>query len=314
MSQKLNYTLTVADKVMDMSKKQKNSVVPGLKKNEIISRILAESGFIFTIDIADNSSIKPAEMPLQKAETNLNFLYKCARKWNCLFWHDGDKCYFVDAEKAHAYGNIARLKGNIEDLKTEYELNFRTALKENNIANISWTIGKDQGGAPGKPGVKGANEEGEVKEIDDFEIVVEDVKYRLKDDIIKEIKKDPSLNAKYFSATLMTEVSRSNDRLREYFVASTKGSATNKDLTQKPTHRWGAAKIDVDLNKGDPFLRPPRTVFLQCGSSSKDSYLPAFLFRDNPDRQEYNINKVKIALANGMITTKIQATMGKQKK
>jgi len=302
-SQMLGYTLTVAHDSIEMAKFAKNKIYTVPKKSAVVSQVIGEYGYTPVVAISDASPISPKELPIQKNETPMAFLYRCAAKWNCLTWVNNNIFYFVDADKAHNYGNLDRLL-NIEDLTSEYELGYRVSGKKNNIADLSWKFGTKGGG------VKGAKEDGATTQPEDFDIEIAGQYYKLKPSIQKEIAGNSGATAKYLQLVVSAEASRAKDALREYFVPVTHGSQTNKNKSHPAAHKAGKLTLSINLNHGDPFLRPPRTAVLDAGSEAIDSDLPGFLFRGGKPKQ-YNINKVRTELANGMIKTKLQLSLGK---
>ena len=313
-SEKLTYTLTIADKAMDMSKKTNNRIFKTLTKQSIISKIARLNNYDYDISIKGGTNkINPKEMPIQKNETDLNFLYRCAVKWNCVIWFAQDKqtkrtrLYFYDASEANSKGNLLRTS-SVNDLDTDYILGYRTSDVKNNVAYVAFKNKKNQGGVSGSPGVKGATESGTVAKPFDFDFEADGGFWKLKKSIDDEIKTNSSLGVKYIRLVAQAQTSKSRDKLREYFVPVTHASETNKNISHAPANKRGSVALEVGLNVGDPFLRAPRTGKLHSGSLTEDSDLPAFLFRDGKP-QRYNINKVRTSLNNGMIQTQLVAEL-----
>lgn len=312
--EKLTYTLTIADKSLDLSKKTNNRVFKSLTKNAIIAKIARLNNYEYDLNMADGDlQINPKEMPLQKNETDLNFLYRCAVKWNCVIWFQKDpilgrsKLYFYDSDKANQKGNDLRIK-TVDDLDSDYILGYRTNDVKNNVAYVAFKNKKSQGGTSGEPGVTGADENGTVTKPLDFDFEADGGFWKLKKAIADEIKTNSSLGYKYLRLVAAAKVSKSKDKLREYFVPVTHDSKTNKNLSHAPANKKGSVSLEIGLNIGDPYLRPPRTAKLHAGSVGIDSELPDYLFKDGKP-QKYNINKVRSSLSNGMIQTQMVAEL-----
>lgn len=310
-----SYTLTVADNATKMAKKAINHTFPVPKKREIIHSIVSSYNYESIVDIDDSLTIPMREVPLQKNETDLSFIYRMAASWNCICWfemHKGSrpKFYFVDSGKAHKYGDDNKAIRTVQDPFSEYQLGYRTdSGYPNNIEEITFKHKKPPGGTETEPGAFGSDESGAVVEPEDYDIKHEGTYYKLKDEIKKEISKNPAAGVKYFNIVAMADVSKSEDNLRQYFIPlkelRTERQKFIKDNDAK------ILEVSVKLKWGDPFLRSPRTAMLQAGSNAPTADVPAFLFRDGKP-QKYFINKVQTVLtAKAFIDTTLEMTMGK---
>jgi hypothetical protein len=315
---KLDFNITVGDSVLQMGTVQKNKTFKIQKKSAIIHSIVAKYGYIPTIDIDDDTAVDPNEWVMQKGQTDLEFIYQCAYKWNCITWVDsttsGKKFYFMDSSKCHSKGDTLRKKNifSIANLFSkpvdEYELAYKVLNKKCNIENIGWKFKKDQGGMLGEPGVYGAGEAGSVARPKDYKIEALGTYWKLKDEVNANLTK--AEKAKLAPLVYQAKLSEQQDLLRKYFVPLTHDSKTNLNNSHGPDHD-GPIEIEVKLNVGDPFLRPPRSAMLYSGGETKSTELPSFLFKTKKSPQKYNINKVKTEFSSGMISTSLVMTVPK---
>ncbi len=313
-SDMIGYTVNCVDDVVNLAKNSKNrNDFPPLKAH-IATVVIAEGGYIPRVTIADNNVIDMDKIPMQKNETNLEFLARCAEQWNCRWWINGETFYFVDAETAHSMGDVDRLY-SYEDHLPQYSLNYRLGHGKNNISKISWKKYDAKGGIPGTPGVKGADEFGPVVSPGDYPPGVTTYGlgkfWKLKEGVKEEIANNFLLSSKYIASMGAAAVAEMEEKMKEYFVPVThkSGGGTHVNKSHPPKDKEKGFKITAELNKGDPFLRPPRTAALSAGTvGHKTSDLPFFLFHEGKNGSRYNINEVETSLKSGMIQTKIVAT------
>ena len=305
-SELITYTIDIADDSIEMSKEEKNKTFKTNQKSRIIKEIIGINGYDAHVDITDDEMIKSSFFPIQKKETDWQFLQRCAEQWNCLCWYRDGTVYFVDAESAHDLGNTERTK-TISDLKDQpYELNYRLKIGKNNIAKISWKEGKTKEGTSGSPGATGTNEDGAFTSSGDYKFEYKGRYYRIGDKYknasLSEIVKIEMLIVASDSEALLTDHA-------QYFVPIVHGEGTHKNQSEPAANKKKALNIEVELNKGDEFLRAPRKAKLSSGTIGHNtSDLPAYLFHEGKNGAIYNINEVKTSLKNGIIQTSLKAT------
>jgi hypothetical protein len=299
----ISYTVTAVDNITDMSKEKKNRIFKSSIKSAIISQVIAENSFTPAVNIEDTNPIPPDLLPVQRNQTDLEFLYDRAKRWNCMTWSDGKVISFTDSHTGHDRGNMMR-KRNLNDLGVDYTLNYRVGFGKNNISEIRWRKTDSIGGAPGDPGVYGSNETGEFKEAGDFTMNAYGKVWQLTPELKGVVLGNPVLIKDLVLLNAMDESSRLKEILKKYFVPVTKGSPTRKNLSHAPHFRTRGFEVTVNLIDGDPYLRPPRTGLLDCGPIGHSvSDLPGFLFPDRRKPQKYYINEVVTELrSSGMYT------------
>jgi hypothetical protein len=307
-SEMLSYKIVAADKSASLAFAQQRRTFPVLLKSTIVIQIAAFNSYIPVVDISDAIPIPADKMPIQFNKTDLDFLFECAQKWNCSMWFDSTTLYFVDSDKISNYGDVFKPLDvtSIKGLSLSYHLGYRLGFDENNIASISWKFKSSKTGSPGFPGVTGADESGEKVDFSDYTIEYEGVIYQLRPKLLADAIKNPALFKDYFLAVFNAGVDGLQETtLKEYYVPVTKGSPVNKDKSIPLSYNARGIECTVELNKGDPYLRPPRTAVLDAGSiGASDSYLPDFLFK-NGLPTEFKITKVTTSLSSGMIRTKL---------
>lgn len=313
-SDKISYRITAVGKETSMATEAKNKVFQIPVKSSIIAQVAAENGYIPFVVIADTFPIPAKYQPIQKNQTDLEFLNECARKWNCIMWFDEPNfLYFYDAGKAHTMGdNLKYRRMNIEDLLPYYELGFRTDYSINNISNISWDFKPRKGGGYGSRSNTGADEGGSKIDLNDFSLDYDNKTYKLKSKFLNKAKTNPTLFLKYAGAVINSKIASADVTLRTYFVPVTHGSSTNKNLSHTAAHMSNNLNIKATMNIGDPYLRPPRNAWLYSGSlnpAAETSDLPNFLFKHG-EPQKYKINEVTTSYKSGKIDTTINMSMG----
>ncbi|TGN20823.1 hypothetical protein [Leptospira idonii] len=318
----LTYSIPLIDGTASMALKEKNTVFTSSKKEEIIKTIIGSNGYNAIVQIKDKSPIKGDEVPIQKGQTDLEFLTNCAEKWNCLFWIDSENktFYFMDSEIAHSEGDKIHANSKIknpDDLTGEYRIGYKTDHAPNNIANISWSFGNSREGDLNSKVAESTNENGKVVSTDDylpetFAYEINQKKYELSPAALERIKSNPNL------ATKLAEESKKakpgSKKMTTYWVAypASGDSKTNKNLQAPPAHKSTTITLNVDLNIGDPYLRPPRKVKLFCGSLNPralTSNLPNWIANTGKEGRTFNLNKVKHELSDGMIKTSLELTL-----
>lgn len=310
----ISYTITATGKEQDMTNIVNNRIFQIPKKAAIISQIAVENGYISNIQIDDNNNIPAKYLTFQNNKTDLQILNECAVKWNCLYWfEEPNHLYFYDSEKAHDLGDfLKRKKNNIEDLRPTYDLGFRTDYAMNNVADLSWSFKARKGGGQGGLSNFGSSESGRITKAGDYQIDYNGKIWKLKPKYLAQVKTNPLLYGKYVSGVISAGVSDVKVSIKKYFVVVTHNSPTRKNLSSSGGHMSGNLNLNVKLNIGDPFLRPPRNAYLYSGSLNPNaltSDLPNFLLKySNP--QKYKINKVTTELRSGKIDTSLDMTLG----
>jgi len=306
----MSYTVTAAYPAAAMAK-EKSRVHPATKP-AVIAVLAGENGLIPVIDIADRNIIPAKEVPMQVMKTDMQFLVECAQKWNCLTWVDSETktLYFVDAAKAYSYGSTIK-KLNIEDLEPDYVLGYKTDFARNNVANIRWGHKSPKGGQNGAPAVLGLSESGSSTKEQNYNLEFEGVYYRVKPEYMRRIQNGEfSLGLKISGLISASGTAQARSELHQYFDPI--NSSHTNDNT--PAAGTGAgAELSVELNVGDPYIRPPRKARLYAGSNSPKALtadLPGFLLgaKDKPGTQIFHMSKVKTSIKEGRIATDLVLT------
>lgn len=304
----IGYTIKIQDKTINMTREEKNRTFQSTKKSVIIKQLISENGYSPVVDILDDPFVKIDAAPIQKKETDLHFLKRCADQWNCVYWLFQDRIYFIDAKKAHQYGDRNR-KVTVEDSGMAYPLNYRKFIGTNNVSKIAWKKNASKEGTAGSPGATGAGEKGFIKSGDDYVFEYKGRYWKLTPEM-KRLNRENPLNAlKITSLIFAANTAETKELHKKYFVPITFNDQTHKSMTQDAAHKGKGLDIEFELNHGDPFLRPPRTALLDCGTTNHDSSdLPSFLFHEGKVPGTFNINEVTTSLQNGMILTKGKMT------
>jgi len=310
----LSYQIPLLDTSAGMAKQEKNKVFNSTIKSSIIRTIAGLNGYASVINVKDSTPIKAKEMPLQIGKTDLEFIHECAVKWNCLFWINSDSrtIYFMDSDVAHKQGDLVHAASkfaNIDDLAGKYKLGYKTDFAPNNIASIKWKYGAGRNGNAGSNVVNRTGEKGKTVAPEDYVYEFYDQTYKFAPEIVKKIKTDPSFYSKLISEAGQSSVD--SNELTKYWVKypANGDSKTNKNLQSPPSHKVNELSLEVDLNYGDPYLRPPRQATIYCGSDNPravSSNLPSWLVNSGSQGRDVFMNKVKHQLSDGMIKTTLE--------
>jgi len=298
-SSELSYRARIKSKIMLLARKERiGESFHGRTKREIIAEIAGKNDYDIILSINDAARIPKDETikqgNMKKGETDLELLYRLSRQWECVTWVDDVKkiIYFIDADRAHDFGDTLRIP-TVRDLievpqSSSYELHYK--FGRNNIASLSWKKGNalkgDPSGADSAVSTLTVDGVGEL-DLDDFtirgEVDGEKKVWTLKD----EFRNDASLGEISKMATDIIGANENSSWLNKYFVGATVGSSkTIKNEVRPRRDKRRGYGIDVELNIGDEFLRPPRTSLLKSGESSgyftnEDDRLPGYLFESN---------------------------------
>lgn len=324
----LNYTVKALGTGNDLSLKEKNCVFSSknlIVKRHIIGFIATQNGYISNIDIEDNAPMNGQFIPIQKKETDLQFLMRCAKEWNCVCWFSYPRTInFVDAKKAYT-NNLS------PDRMKDYVLGYRTDKVPCNVETVKWKHKTPVVNGPGNPGVYGFNEYGRKIGKNEFKIAnYAGRTWRLKekwrklfarvkngsahsDVSIEEVAKIAQISTRINSEFGLSSY-KNYLLFKEYFevVAYDDSSRLNE---YPPTGKGSGFEITVHLNEGDPSLEPPRNAVLFAGSlnpRADSSELPQWLFSNGLGRYaNLKINETLLTLQSGLLRSELICTMGK---
>lgn len=332
----LSYRARIKSKIMELARRERiGESFHGRTKREIIAEISSRNDYDIKVSITDAARIPKDETikqgNMKKGETDLELLYRLSRQWECVTWVDDIKkiIYFIDADRAHDFGDTLRIP-TARDLievpqSSSYELHYK--FGRNNIASLSWKKGPALKGDPSgkEPAFETLVAENKDKEADlgrftiETEADGETTVWRLKESIKSKVAVEKVLSV----AGEIKTANRKNSWLNKYFIPMvSESSKTIRNETNPRSDKRSGYGIDIGLNIGDEFLRPPRSAILKSGQSSgfstnEDDRLPGFLFKSNTNGNgeldtRYNINKVTTSLSSGQLKTKILAHRPRQ--
>lgn len=306
----LNYTANIVEDVFSITNEEKSRVFGKLPtKNMVITMLTAMAGYALVLQIKDGTTKIPATaIPKQIGKTDLDFLYHCARKWNCICWVKNKTVYFIDSDAAHDFGCIDKTV-HIDDISYAYPLKFRTRLYNNNVKSLSWN--RTSSKSRGTPKASSYNRKGKAIDPSDYEIDAYGQIWQLKGEVLAECSTNPTKADKYLKVIFATATANTKETLRKYYKPITAKEATQRSNSSQGSHKGGKFEVIASLNIGDPYLRPPRLAELECGDGTKGSMeLPNYIFRDGK-KQKYFMNEIITQLSSGMIQTRMKMTMGK---
>ena len=285
-------------------------------KEMVIQYICTLHGLIPDISIKDKNKLPFGQTIIQTNQPDYIFLKECAAKWNCSFFIDPVPNLFTGKRTLHFFDNdVIYKKGNnnkianMDDLSSDYILGYRTDATMNNISNIRWGFSKPKGGDEDGASYTSMDETGKKEIKRPFTLTYEDERWQLKkDSYMKYALADPSLWKTYRDAVIEGGIVYSEVTLRKYFEKVGGVSSTNQQR-----HALGeSVHLTVDLNIGDPWLRPPRTALLYHGSGDPkavSAFLPYFIW-ENDTRNPFLIQKVTTGLMDGKISTQLEMARG----
>lgn len=311
-SEYMAYSIPITGTGVSMASAQKNRTFPVPIKNFIVNQIASENGYLPVVVIADILPLPATELPVQNGETDLAYLYRQAEKWGCLMWFGNmNQLYFIDRDKAFLYGNQTKTV-NIGDKFPQYQLGYRSDTFPNNVKKVAWRKESNKGGAGGPVGSHGS-ENSIVNVPEDFSITYMGAQYRLKPAIIQEIKNSPAAALKYSTIITRANIEGFEDvTLKQYFVPLSGQSRTNKNRTAGGGGSGSSTGwiLDIELNEGDIYIRPPREGLFACGGmnpKADTADLPGYIMRSNP--LPIKIIEYKCALNQGGFTGSMVATI-----
>lgn len=290
----------------------KNRMFQIQDKMTIISQIAVENNMLVDIAIEDIAPLNKNAFVMQKNKTDYDFLVECAKRWECSFWiwyepiTGLNTLFFYDSKYASAKGDTLK-KMSAFDTGPIYTLGYRTSISTNNVSKVDWGFEPKRGNPPGS---RSLNEFGETESPDDWVIPFRGDRWELKPEYIAKAGKDPE----WWSATFALIYYRDNlpgteITVKEYFRPVPSYSKNQQDSYNNET-----VKLTVELNEGDPNLRPPRTAVLISGSldpKAVSANLPFFLYEDK-SKLDINVffrmKKVITSLNNGKLDTSIELT------
>jgi hypothetical protein len=288
----------------------------GKSKTQIIRDILNQNeyqDFDIEIDIDDDAIPATSYSPMQIGKTDLEMLTRLAAKWGCRMWIEiPKKIYFVDSDKIQTYKSVY-LMGYRTD---RYAGLYGMGKDVHTVESVSWKHKPqpiyliDNNG-----GVVSLGQLGEVKGIENFKLIVQGKTYRVRPEVVKDIKKagkPEKVIGDMISYILDKTFSwQAYIALHRYYEL-----VDGDDNSHKiPSDENSGMEIDIKLNEGDPGLIPPRKGYLSHGSMNPradSSWLPNFLSRWGPHDQliVLNINETVLTLKSGRLESELKCTIG----
>ncbi len=284
-------------------------------KATIVAQVIATAGWVASIGIYDTEHIKKKYMPMQNNQTDLQFLMECAERWKCSMWFEylpnGQiKCNFYDRDWAYHYGDIIKNKSPLDVVPgMPYILGYRTNAALNNVARVDWEFENTPGGGAknknrNKAGVQITDEWGMTELQRAWTITYGGDRWQLKPHLLKKAQANPKLWGEYAAVAAQAGISGIDTTVRTYYEPVTGGSSTHQDF-----YKEGPLKMSVELNVGDPYVRPPRSALLFHGSPDPravSAHLPNFLYEGGePFITNFKMKKVVTSLNAGKLTTVI---------
>ena len=327
-SEMLHYTVKAYGDAIVMAMKEKNHISSLLTKREIILEIAARNSLTPIIDIGDSSLIPIKFVPIQRKETDLEFLTRCAYNWNCVFWVKRSKLtginlFFMDSKKAHAYGDtesrkFGRLVGPIYSVPgSEYNLGYRTDRTPCNVAKIDWSQNTSSiSSSLSVPTVLGALEDGGVRGKNEFSRVIKGKTWILRNKYAKQAKKDYTKWYKYLGVLIKALITFDSYRgVSQYWRPEKYTENTSRDIP--PSHGNSGVELSIDLNEGDPYLKPPRNALLWDGTinpNADGSNLPSWLFQNatwDSGPANLKINETTLHYSGGRLKSNLRCSMNR---
>lgn len=308
----LTYTVSAGGPLSSLALiKQNRTFVKTPIKSAIIFKVVSESGeYVPIIDINDKYPIPVQQVPQQRNQTDLEFLMEMAERWDCvMFTSEPNLLHFVDFDKAHSYGDLITGSFNLRSasLDPEYILSYRSDVFKPNVESVKWNYKTPKGGTMGAPGVSGANEVGAVVNERQYEILFRGRTYRLKDQFLKVAKNNPTMFFTYADMVMRMGGYRA---LRYFFVERKLNMPTHTNVIP-PIGKGYGFDIEITLNEGDPYLRPPRRALLYSGSVNPRadcSDLPAWFFQSGVPATMI-LNEVEHKFHKGFLNTTVRGNL-----
>lgn len=330
-SEMLHYTVKAYGDAIVMALKERNYVPSKLTKKDIILEIALRNKLTPTVEISDSSFIPIQFVPIQRKQTDLDFITQCAYNWNCVFWVKtsalgGIDLFFMDSKKAHAYGDteskkFGRLIGPLysNPNSSEYNLGYRTDRTKCNIAKIDWTQNTSAiDSLPDVATVVGALEDGTTKGKNSFSIKIKGQTWIMKNKYAKEADRMGANGAHAYAIGLFKSAVtfEGYKGISQYWEPEKYTENTNKDIPVP--HGNLGIDISIDLNEGDPYLKPPRNALLWDGTintNADSANLPSWLFQNatwESGPAKLKINEITLHYSGGRLKSNLKCSMNRE--
>lgn len=307
----INYSVKALgfEAVMSTEERVRTFNIP--TKAAIIAQIAAENGLIPDIQITDISRIPARYIPMQRGRTDMEFLIECAAKWACICWFTPpNTIHFVDEAKAYDLGDALRTRST-RDLLLVYNFGYRNDRVPNNVEKVSWKFVTPKGGGVGYAGIRGANEtSASAIGRADYQINYNGVVWRLKPRFMSVARTNPAMFGRYAASVFSSGVSDAEYNLRHYYEQVTHTSNVHQDSLPPAGGKY--LELTIDLNEGDPLLRPPRNAAIYSGSlnpKADSADLPNWFYRGGyPGRLK--IFETELLYDHGLLKSSIKCSVG----
>ncbi len=305
----LAYTVEVQGGVPSLYTEEKNRIYGRFLKQNIISLIAIENGMLADVYISDINPFTKSSIPIQRQKTDYAFLVECAQRWECSFWFSYDELtglttlHFYDKNVASQQGDILK-KFNLGDTGTSYLLGYKSFNTINNVQQVKWGFDKKRNGSPGSSSF---SETGSTEKPDDWVISFRGQRWELKKKWIDKAKINPKWWYAYAQDFKNKFFNDPETTVRTYFRLCPTESKNHQD-----TYNNEPIDLTVDLNIGDPYLRPPRSAFLISGTpdpKAVSAHLPQFIYEGETEISAlFRMSKVTTTLNAGKLSTQLKLT------
>ncbi|MFW9871947.1 MAG: hypothetical protein ACFFG0_02520 [Candidatus Thorarchaeota archaeon] len=315
----LNYTVQAFGVETALCDEEKGRTFKLTRKSDIVIQIAMETGYNVNVGISDDKFIQGQFAPIQKQETDFQFLTRCAKKWNCVMWFDWPNTInFYDAEVAHYYDSTGRITID------PYILGYRTDKVDCNVETVTWKHKPSAAVSTTNPGIFGFNEFGKTSGKNEYKIANYDNKtWQLKPkyrNLYNKLSKGEGglrelsiLGRISQDLTLGFNSPENYNKFRKYYEVI-KYNDNSRNDEYPPAGSGSGFEISVHLNEGEPSLTPPRIGLLYSGSinpRADSSFLPAWMNRSGlGEYAKLRINETILTYNNGMLKSELICTMG----
>jgi hypothetical protein len=256
--------------------------------------------------------------------TNFEMIRAVASLWNCIGWftppnilhfHDSTAA-FSDTFSTGGLSSNSLIGITLKEALKKpdaFNLGYMTDAPgvPNNVEHIQWKHVNQHGDLAGSVAAFGERAKSSKSPYDD-KIYALGATWKMRPDIQEEIKKNPARAAYYAGLAAASTVSfRAYQLLKKLYYIE---SYDNSDSKEVPAHASSGLELQIDLNEGDPYLKPPMVGYLYHGSDNPrlTAYLPQWLFKHSPDGDSptiVNINTVEIFYEQGRLKQRLDCSI-----
>lgn len=307
----LDYTVKAYSDEIIMGGKEQNYLFPGKRKSDIVTEIAARNGYDSLVTIKKDTLPKAGFIKIQKGMTDIEFLDKISREWDCTWWVKNGTIYFVDSDEAYDFGNVLNSTFGLP-----YSLGYRTDRAKCNVETVAWSHSPSPGGNEVESMLQAFNEWGKDPSANKYKLNYQGRTWQLKQEFRAQAQSDPLAFGKYAMYSAGQTFALNSEQVLHQFFELVKSDPSDSNTVIPSAGDDSGIEITIHLNEGDPELKPPRSARLYSGVLNPkidNAHLPDWLFRYQTQNQSYaklNIKETVLTYSDGMLKSELKCGIG----